>query len=422
MKRDKLWYASSTLVAVGILLALTGSKFSFPVFILAAVLRPLLSQFPGIKKLTDEREIQIRSEAGDLAFITLILALTGACVIRSIQGYRSDEFYLIIAIGIVLRALVELFLRGDYYRSSVMVLRAIGILMCLFIVLSAGFHTASILGLLTLTLFFFLAWLVNKYPLVLIIALVCIIVLFVIFLQLLNASSNSLQIWLFVVCPLLFACICTLLGYLDERYNITMRQSVAVAGLILFIMLEVMLYVFSLNYREPKELRFKEVPRQSKVTIQGYPFKGVLVYHPNGKILSAILDSSVAVGNSHLPADTKLYFTQEGTLHFAFLPYDCNIDGYTCKGEGPENWQTVFYPTGALQVFWPANDVIIQGVPCSRSNFWDELLSGESSVHLFPNGRLQQAKLGDDYTVNGISYKKHSHIIFDSTGSVIRNY
>ncbi|MCE1189830.1 MAG: hypothetical protein LWX56_11905 [Ignavibacteria bacterium] len=420
MKKDKVYIFSLAFGFAGSIFALFQSIYCLPLFIIAFLLRPLLSYFPALKVQTDERELGIQSTSGDFAFLAIILALTGGLVIRALKGHYSDDYFFLIALGLILRYLIKLLLHGDFARTATIVFWALGTISSLFIVLEAGFSSPALIGVLLFILFYFLGKSVRKFPIYTIVVTSLIITgLFFAF-----HSSFQYNLLLFVLFPLAVAFSSLLLYIIEQRYDYSPPKSLILIGIILFISSEVIGFMLQTDVKRPDKTMFSQIEDSTASKLYGIPVSGTAFFYEDDttRLKAGILSRPHKFGNIVLPGGSKVYLSKNGCLDFAFLPFNYRIGEYDVKGEGPESWQTVFYPDGTVKVIWLAHDHIIQGVPCREANFWSELFSGESSVRFYSNGKIQHCKLAHDAYFQGQYIKKNRHLEFDSTGTIVKTY
>ena len=86
IKRDKIFYSACGLSGVGLILAFMGYSFSLLLFVGAYLLRPALHEFGLAKRYADERQLEIHSQSGNLAFIIVILSMVGMVFWRIADG------------------------------------------------------------------------------------------------------------------------------------------------------------------------------------------------------------------------------------------------------------------------------------------------------------------------------------------------
>jgi hypothetical protein len=192
---------------------------------------------------------------------------------------------------------------------------------------------------------------------------------------------------------------------------------------------------------------------QEEQLVQGIPCGGNVEYHSNGKIKSCILSRDYTVEGYLLPHASKVFFGPGGELDQCRLGDSAGICGqvfpvgstifFNHWGQKVSFWlrsNTVIqgheisatddgignsmYPTGKLKAIWLADDQDIEGVPCTSSG--NIFRFGFSVLHLgtrrmawfHENGRLRQAMLSRDITIQGHSFSKGDIVSFDTNGKI----
>jgi hypothetical protein len=420
MKRDRIFYAACGISALGVLFAALGSDFSFLFFVAAYLLRPVLTEFGLGAKFADEREQAIHAKSGDVAFIVVILAAIGYCLLRIAHGQRPEELYELIAIGLAARALTGLLMTGEYRKAGMLIIGAIGFFLGLFIILEGGFSTVSFFGAGIALLFFGIAKIAKRYPRV-IAALVLLAIAFLIYaFELYHFRLVHSALWLLCVLPLSIASACLFLGSGNETEGISRKLRFAVFGTLSACTILVFTLLMLFGSRENRHtITFQQMKAGETKNIQGFPISGTVNYFENGKVCSAILAQDYTFQGNAFPAGTQLSFSPDGTLKFVCLPCNTYLQDCFCKGEGPGNWQTVFYPNGQLKLMWPAKDQWVQGIPCREASFWTDVFGGGTGVSFHANGKLQRCKLSLDFTIEGRSVKRGAHVDFDDQGHLL---
>ncbi len=146
--------------------------------------------------------------------------------------------------------------------------------------------------------------------------------------------------------------------------------------------------------------------------IQGYPCKkGWVHFYPDWSLKRFFLNESMTINDNFIPYKTWVKLNEEGQIILCTFPHDTLIRGHLCQGTGgTKGTQTSFYPDGKLRGFYPPKAVVIEGIPCKKTPFFN--------VHLHKNGRLEYCKLAEDTVINGVEYKKNTKMYFDSEGNV----
>jgi len=87
-KPDRIFYWASALSVVGLVLAAFGYESGFLLFVLAYLLRPMLRELGLASKFADERQQEIHSRSGNIAFIALIMIIAGMVLWRLSAGHH----------------------------------------------------------------------------------------------------------------------------------------------------------------------------------------------------------------------------------------------------------------------------------------------------------------------------------------------
>ena len=120
---------------------------------------------------------------------------------------------------------------------------------------------------------------------------------------------------------------------------------------------------------------------------------------------------------SFLPKGTKIFSIHENKI-VCFLPQNMEIQGILCRGHA-NDWQTVFFKNGKLELAWLAEDQEIQGYPCKKASFWTELFGKSAAVHFHENGKLKRFKLAKKMTIQGHRFKNGSVVRLDTEGKLV---
>ena len=198
------------------------------------------------------------------------------------------------------------------------------------------------------------------------------------------------------------------------------------------------------------------VKNNEEQIIQGIPCKGEVKYFENNKLNSCFLAKDFTIEEYLLPAGTKLFLNNDGTLSRCIISKETNFFGQTLPAKTnvflnmwenklsfwlPENTiiqgyligasndgiATPLYPNGKLKEIWLLNDTLIDKIPCTTSGNlfkygWHVAhLGTERRVKFYDNGHLQRALLSRDVTIQGHSYKKGELIFLDKDGKIDLN-
>jgi len=144
--------------------------------------------------------------------------------------------------------------------------------------------------------------------------------------------------------------------------------------------------------------------------IEGYPCRGWISFHPNGRIEACDLARDTEVSGHLLPEGTRLFLGPDGTLHDVFLGRDTVLEGLPCNGGG--KIMAGFYPDGRLRYAFLARDTEIQGVPCEASVL--------TEVRFHPDGQLAGCKLSRAFELDGVPLRRGQVIELDRDGHLER--
>ena len=396
-KRDKIFYSATGIFILGMLLMALGYEMATFCVVVAYLLRPTLHAFGLADSLADERQIQIHSKSGNIAFITVMLAVTGFALARVARGEYADELYTILFIGIAARATVGLVMKGDLKIAGMIIMITTALGVGIFGVLSAGLTRPSLFILVATGVVIAMAFVAKKYPKIIALVLCGIaIFLFIFFdgykLELVRLGSQS------IVLAILVGAACLYLGSrADEEVSGQIPRKLrafALGGLALLVILLFFKIGGSANFHtgkgvgEPKE-------------IQGVSCRGLISYHPNGKLRSCTLNCLDTLSGQELAEGTYVSLTKEGVFKQCFLQENTVIQGHYCLGGG-HNFSTCFHPNGVLRLAWLVENEVIDGIPCKAFSFF----GNRSGTYFHDNGRLASCSISEDINIEGISFKE----------------
>jgi hypothetical protein len=158
-----------------------------------------------------------------------------------------------------------------------------------------------------------------------------------------------------------------------------------------------------------------EIPPRSNVT-----------FRSSGEVDIAWLGKEGAVHGQSLPEGTALFFASDGRLRFFWPSRDTVLQGHLVRAQD-DGAGSRLHPNGKLLAIWLAQDEVIDGIPCSSSG--NVLRMGLGVLHLgtkrmawfYDDGRLQQAMLARDFTLQGHSFRKGEVVSLDRNGRVDLN-
>jgi len=156
------------------------------------------------------------------------------------------------------------------------------------------------------------------------------------------------------------------------------------------------------------------------------PPRSSVAFRSDGEVGSAWLGKDSPVYGQILPEGTVLHFSSGGRLRHFWLPKDTVLQGHLVKSQD-DGAGSRLHPNGKLLAIWLAQDEVIDGVPCSssgnvlRMGFGVIRLGTQRMAWFHDNGRLQQAMLSRDFTLQGHSFKAGEVISLDLEGRVDLN-
>jgi hypothetical protein len=143
----------------------------------------------------------------------------------------------------------------------------------------------------------------------------------------------------------------------------------------------------------------------------------------DGIVLECKLSRKAAFFGQLLPAGSRLFFDQQGKLTQFWPGTDTVIQGYFLKARDDGAGDRL-HPNGRLRAIWLVEDKEIDGIPCTSSGNiinmgWGVISLGTKRMAWFyNNGRLQQALLSRDVTIQGRAFKKGDIISLTPDGKL----
>ncbi|RKX26212.1 MAG: hypothetical protein DRP45_04100 [Candidatus Zixiibacteriota bacterium] len=420
IKRDKIFYAACGVFLVGVILAVMEYEFALLFIVGAYLLRPSLHVFDLAGKQVDERQVQIYSRSGNIAFIAVMITAVGLALLRVANGETADEFYTLIGIGIAARAVVGLLMIGELRRTGVVIVVAVGVVITLFALASAGFSTPGLLiGFLGL-LFASLGFVARRFPRA-IAAVLTVIALAIVFSFKLYQFRPVGSAMTFAVLVILLAAVSLFLSSRPEDSEAGAELSKSVRAIVLAAIGLFLIVLFtSIEIGSESEDNKQTVDQVSKeyTEIEGIAAVGPFDYYRDGKLQSCTLARLDTLSGQPLPAGTVVHLTRDGALDWCFLQQDTEIQGHLCRGES-HGFMTGFHPNGQLKTAWLARDEVIQGIPCAKFRFMSSLFGGGDATRFYDNGQLSFCTLSEDATIEGQKFEKGDPVRFDENGTLI---
>jgi len=418
IKKDKIFYSACGIFIIGVLLAIMGYDLALLFIVGAYLLRPTLHAFDLAIKYADERQTQIHSRAGNIAFIAVMIAAVAFSLIRVSKGEYADEMYSIIFIGIGARALVGLFMIGELRRTGVIVIMTIGIILALFALASGGFSPPALMFSGMGLIFASMGLIARKYPRI-IALIVTLIAFFIIFWFRLYQFRTVDMGLLAASLTMLIAAACLMLSARPETDDIVTIQSKSIRGIVLSVgILFVLAYMISIQVNISALPKPGTAESQDIKEIQGISGLGPFEYHQNGKLEFCILAREDTLSGQPLPAGTGVHFTPEGVFDWCFLQQDTEIQGHFCRGEG-HGFMTGFHPNGQIRQAWLVNDEIIDSIPCIGYSFMASFKEGGGGTYFHENGKLRSCNLSRNFTIEGKEFDKGDLVTFDEKGGFV---
>jgi hypothetical protein len=130
-------------------------------------------------------------------------------------------------------------------------------------------------------------------------------------------------------------------------------------------------------------------------------------FHASGRLSECPIASDTTIAGHRFFAGTWLRFDETGVLFAGWLSRDTELNGITCRGDGYKEWSVRFHPNGQLELCYLRVDSEIEGIPCIRGTFWNEIRGGtRTSVWFGRDGKLARCQASRAFTARGHSYKK----------------
>jgi hypothetical protein len=177
--------------------------------------------------------------------------------------------------------------------------------------------------------------------------------------------------------------------------------------------------VLDAQQRPALEQRKLTVPVEIDGTACAPTGRSFAQFHPSGRLASCPLAAPTTVAGHRLPASTWVQLAEGGQLEGVWLPQDTHLGGHFCRGSGERGWSVTFHRTGALRLCYLAREEVIEGIPCQKGSFWNELRGGgRSAVHFREDGRLERCQAARAFERDGVAVKKWALVVLDSAGGL----
>lgn len=424
LKRDRIFYTACGLTSTGLILAILGYDLSLLLFVAAYLLRPALHEFGLARRYADERQHEIHSRSGNLAFIVVMVAMVGMTLWRIAEGSGTGEMYTLIGIGLAARALTGLVMAGEYRKAGVVIISATGVFLALFIIMVEGLSAASAVGVLIGLMIIGFGQLARKFPRVIAILMGVLVVGVIGMFRLYEFRRVDVALWLLFVIPVLTSSLCLFLGGRSEDESVSTKvRSIAFGSLGAGAAIVFALLIILGSSEGQSTSRTVSVPEGQITEVQGVSCTGSIEYYSNGELEFCTLAREDTISGQPLAAGTGVRFTDEGALKWCMLPQNTRIQGVHCRGDG-HGFMTEFHPNGQLKTAYLAEDEVIQGIPCAQFRFLSAVFAGfhgkfgGTSFHA--NGQLRYCELSRNTTIAEISFRRGAAIRFDPDGKLVK--
>jgi len=151
---------------------------------------------------------------------------------------------------------------------------------------------------------------------------------------------------------------------------------------------------------------------------------GSELFFGSPKILTWVkLPRETAFGSLTLPARATVFFTRSGQMRGFWLHDEAMIQGHLVPGHEDGVGNKVL-PDGTVRAIWLAHEEVIDGVPCTsdvsvfRMGFHAMRLGTQRMVWLYDDGRLQQAMVAHDITIQDHAFKAGDVISLRRDGTI----
>lgn len=130
-------------------------------------------------------------------------------------------------------------------------------------------------------------------------------------------------------------------------------------------------------------------------------------FHASGRLSECPLAADTTIAGHRFFAGTWLRFDETGLLFAGWLSRDTELNAISCRGDGYKAWAVRFHPDGRLALCYLRTDTEIEGIPCIRGTFWNEIRGGTRTALWFDrNGKLARCQAARAFTHGGQSHKK----------------
>lgn len=153
------------------------------------------------------------------------------------------------------------------------------------------------------------------------------------------------------------------------------------------------------------------VQTDDETLIQGIPCKGgsannLIEFHSNGRIERASLAREATIQGISLKGESHIYFNREGKLEKFYSSEATHVDGISCM-EG----YVAIHPNGKIKNAFLSKDTTIQGIHFKKGHY----------VEFHSNGKILGDSLSEDTFIMGRPFKKGDHVYNSENGLLISN-
>jgi hypothetical protein len=144
--------------------------------------------------------------------------------------------------------------------------------------------------------------------------------------------------------------------------------------------------------------------------IQSIPCRrGKVRLYDEGQLMTFVLSSDHSIGNDLVPSGSRITLYRNGNPEYIGLPENTDIQGYLVS---VNRWMSFrpahFYENGRLWNFRAADDLNINGIPCSN----------KKDIELYPDGQLLACQLSETIRADSGSYDEGTKVILDEKGAM----
>lgn len=138
-KRDEIFWAASVIFLAAVALGAIVDNAYLLLMVASYLLRPTLHSLGFLRRLVDERQLQIQYQASNVGFAAMVAGVIVVILVLMARNDHTWEMLVgVLMVGLTVRALTGLLLVGDSLVAGVRILVAIGSLLALLGVLEGG--------------------------------------------------------------------------------------------------------------------------------------------------------------------------------------------------------------------------------------------------------------------------------------------